>query len=167
MNGHEDDTSKVVAFNLLKYVSYATIIAAFVAVVTFIVWSVQSPDVLTVNNNPLPVRPPQNTAGNVEYVHLNYCKKIDVEGTVALRMVGKKSVIRLPFSSRDRSPAQCLNTEIPIVIPTYAVDDTYYFEFDIEYRINPIKTQSVILKSQPFTIKSNGIIKVLNSGDKK
>lgn len=148
---------------IFRYIGYVTLVIAFLMATVLSYWNVENPTVLSVVTTPFPVRPPQNTAGNIEYVHVNYCKNTNSVGTIILKMVGTKSQIRLSFTDRDTSNAMCVNTEVPVVLPTYAVDDTYYFEFDIVYQINPIKTKAVVLKSEKFTIKSDGIIKILDS----
>lgn len=156
MNEDPAQNRKKVFTVLLKIFGYVTLCSAFIAVVLISYWNVQNPQVLVAKNTPFSVRPPVNAAGNTEYVHINYCKNVKAKGVVTLRLVGKKSVIRLPWPV-DNSEPQCLDTEIPIVLPTYAIDDTYYFDFSISYKVNPIKITVVNLRSEKFTINSAGI----------
>lgn len=138
-------------------VAVLTLIAVVgISLLTF--WRLQDPAVLEINHGtkdislyPFPVRPDSNVAGQVEFMHVNYCKTFSAKGKVVARMVGKKSIIPIPWPVESQQP-QCLDTEVPIVIPTYATDDTYYFDFTVTYRINPIKEKEVYLRSETFEV---------------
>lgn len=108
---------------------------------------------LDVKNSPFPVRPNELAQEDIINVHVEYCKLSDAHGNVITRLVGHKSIIRLPWPD-DTQPARCVDTWIAIPIPAYANDDRYHFEFEVDYHINPIKTQSVVMESQEFTVKA-------------
>lgn len=135
-------------FKILYGIFAVVIVGAFV----ILFWILQSPTVLVAKNTPFPVRPGTNNPGQVEYVYINYCKVRGAYGSTVVRMVGQKSIIRLPWPPENSAPS-CLDTELPIVIPQYATGDTYYFDFAITYRINTVKSTTVDLHSASFTIE--------------
>lgn len=139
---------------VINWIAYIVLVAAIVMGAIFVYWSSQNPVVIEAKT-PFAVRPKDNVAGQVQFLTIDYCKKYKAYGKVTARLVGNKSVIRIPWSN-DNSPTQCLKTEIPVVIPAYAIDDTYYIEFEVVYKINPIKeSDPVIMRSQPFTITAS------------
>jgi hypothetical protein len=127
---------------------------------TFLYWSLQSPKVFEVRNDRddkgmrvgVPIKPGVNKAGEFEIITVDYCKYQKVHGTVILRMIGKKSIIRIPWPDDSQEP-QCRKVDVPIAIPEYAGDDQYYFDFQINYHINPVKEQVVQFRSQDFRIE--------------
>lgn len=156
-NDPDDFVHPTLIKTVFKILAYIIIIVSIITALLLTYWNLQNPTVLDVKNSPFPVRPASNSPGDIEFIHVNYCKTFQAKGTVILNMVGEKSIIRLPFSI-ENSPKQCLNTEVPIVIPVYAVNDTYYFDFKITYRINPIRTKVVELKSQTFKLTAQNIM---------
>lgn len=139
------------AQKIISWSIYGVIGAATLALMLLGWWSLQNPMVLQTNNTPFPVRPNTNIPGQIEYMAVDYCKTYHASGTVVARMVGQKSIIRIPWPVESSTP-QCLKTEVPIVIPSYATGDTYYFDFTITYKINPLKQKTVYFRSQSFTL---------------
>lgn len=141
------------AQRVLRYVLYAIVATAVGVASLFLYWVLQSNTVLDVKNSPFPIRPPVVSQDDVIWVKANYCKNVDVTGTIMVRLIGKRSIIRLPYDNESQR-AGCVDRELPIPIPAYATDDIYYIQFDVTYQINPIKTQNVTMRSQEFTVKS-------------
>jgi hypothetical protein len=133
--------------------SYLFLVIAACSGLLFLYWGMQSNRVLELHNTPFAVRPGTNQAGQVEFMHIDYCKKRAITGTVVAQMVGTKSVIRIPWPI-DNSAPQCLNTDVPIPLPVYAADDTYYFNFIVTYKINILKKSVMTFRSGTFKIQS-------------
>jgi hypothetical protein len=136
---------------VLFLIGYIVISTSLLVGVVFLYWSGQNKSVLQTNNTPFPVHPNTNTPDMLEIMSVDYCKKSDAIGIVVAKMVGTKSIIRLPWPIESQKK-QCLKTDVPILIPSYATDDTYHFEFAITYKINPITTRTETLTSQSFTV---------------
>lgn len=141
------------AQRILRWVLYAIVGIAVGVASLFLYWVLQSNTVLDVKNSPFPIRPPVVSQDDVIWVKANYCKNINVDGAITVRLIGKRSIIRLPYDNESQHVG-CVDRELPIPIPEYATDDEYYIQFDVVYQINPIKTQSVTMRSQEFTVKS-------------
>lgn len=138
---------------VLRYVLYSIVALAVGVASLFLYWLVQSGSVLDVKNSPFPIRPPVVSQDDIIWVKANYCKNANISGAILVRLIGKRSIIRLPYDNENQGIG-CVNREVPIPIPEYATDDVYYIQFDITYQINPIKTQMVTMRSQEFTVKS-------------
>lgn len=141
------------AQRILRYFLYAIVGMGVGVAVLFLFWLIQSPTVLQIKNSPFPIRPPVVSQDDIIWVKANYCKLSDVSGELVVRLIGKRSIIRLPYSN-DNQKAGCVDRELPIPVPEYATDDVYYIQFDATYQVNPIKTQVVTMRSQEFTVKS-------------
>lgn len=139
---------------VLRSILYGIMCLAVIMGLVFLFWSVQSSNVLEVKNSPFPVRPPVVSNSDAIFVRISYCKHSSAKGAVVARLIGKRSIIRLPWPE-DTQAARCFDQEVPIPIPAYATDDVYYFQFDVTYQVNPIKTQTVTMRSQEFTVQSH------------
>lgn len=117
-------------------------------------WTFESEKVLEVHKQPFPVALHENSEGGppIVIVSLDYCKLKAKKGEVIARLIGKKSITRLPWGN-DTQPADCIKADVPIVLPASAADDEYYIEFEVVYKLNPLKqADPVLLKSAPFMI---------------
>lgn len=140
-------------------VSLAVLLVAISTLLVFYYWAIQSTNVLTIKDNPVPVERKIVKSGDVQIVNFNFCKNLNIEGSVEWSLVSNKIVILLP-SYKDRSPKSCRqNARKPIILPLITnTDDAYHFHYVITYRINPIKTIMVQFDTQSFKIDggSNG-----------
>lgn len=135
----------------LRFLAYFVVSCAILAGGLVIYWLVEPSDVLIAKNTPFPVHPDNLAPEDVIFITVNYCKIKRVDGTVIARLVGDKSITRLPWPNENSSPG-CVNTDVKVTIPSFAKDDHYHFEFEIDYEINPLKHEVETLKSAPFTI---------------
>lgn len=126
------------------------IIAVATCVVFF--WNVQPTDVIKPNNEPYPVRPSINDPTGVEIVTLDYCKLLNIQGTVQIRFVGKQSMVTTARTP-EKQDKGCQKTDVPILLPAQLMHDTFYIEFNAIYKINPITTVTETSHSQSFTIR--------------
>lgn len=138
---------------IVSYIIYLIVVIAIAIGVLFLYWKVQSPVVLDVKNSPFPVHPTIVAQEQIVFMSIDYCKKADISGTVTARLVGKRSIIRLPWPDDTQRP-NCIKADVPVPVPAYAGDDIYHFEFDAVYKINPIKKQDAHMRSQEFTVQA-------------
>lgn len=136
----------------IPFIFYAPLVFIAVVALTFLYWNIQPTDVIKPNNSPYPVRPSATDPLGVEVVTINYCKLIGVNGTVGIRFVGNKSIVRSPDAS-ERGGKGCQKRDIPILLPPQVADDIFYIEFESVYKINPITKVIEISRSQEFRVK--------------
>lgn len=141
----------------LKLANYA-IIALFILVISigglFIYWTLSSSEVLVLKNLPFPAQTVPATAATDGLIELkvDYCKKVNATGIVRISFVSNAREVFLPIAP-DKQPAQCLNTNIPIIIPKDLPPDTYHIHFHVVYKVNPLKTTTQDFDSKSFTVK--------------
>lgn len=134
---------------LLLYIPL--VLLAIVSLVIFY-WNVQPVTVIDAKNTPYPVRPSVADPGGVEIVTADYCKLQSVDGTVVIRYVGRKSIVRSP-DLPERAGKGCYKQDIPMLLPAQLANDTYYLEFNATYRLNPLTTVTETSRSQEFTVR--------------
>jgi hypothetical protein len=137
-----------------RYALYTIVLAAITLGLLFIYWLAENPEVIYTKNIPMAVRPPTIAPAETEYVKVNFCTTNSTSSELAIKLVGRRSIIELAY--RENIVADgCVSKELSIPIPDYADDDVYYFEFTLTTPINPLKEQSIILRSQEFTIQQH------------
>lgn len=140
--------------NMRKYLPpfiYAALVLIAVVMLVIFYWNVQPTDVLAIKNEPYPVRPSVVNPNGVVIVTVDYCKLQSVDGTLVIRFVGRKSVVRSP-ESPERAAADCQKRDLPLLLPPQLAQDTYHIEFLSTYHINPITTVDEVSRSQEFTV---------------
>lgn len=136
---------------IISKLLYVCLLIIIVIGGVFLFWAFEDSPVLEVKNAPFPVRPPVQYPDLAEVMTVDYCKVFNAKGKVSAKLVGKQSIIEIPFPD-EKSEIGCVKSDVPIVVPSYALDDTYYFSFTIRYQLNPIKTKTVHIRSQPFEV---------------
>lgn len=124
------------------------------AVFVFLYWSFQPADVLTVRNEPVPVRIFTNgeSGENIIIMNVDYCKTVKADGRVRFSFVSKTREVFLPVGE-DKQPPSCHVRDIPVIIPSDLPADTYRIKFTIIYTINPIKEVTEVFESLEFDIE--------------
>lgn len=115
-------------------------------------WNVQPTDVVKPSNSSYPVRPGVVDPAGVEIVTLDYCKLQSVHGTVQIRFVGTKSMTTTARTP-ETSGKGCVKRDVPILLPSQLMHDTFHIEFNAIYQINPITSVSETSVSQSFVIR--------------
>lgn len=145
---------------VLQFLAFCTVGLAIVAGLVTILWS---SDNRVVYETYYPegklgwaVRPDRVAPDQNVIVTLDYCKKLDTHGTVLVRLVGKESILRIPWPDAEEQPKHCSKQEIPVVIPAFARDDEYYIDFEIESHLNPIKTKTTTIRTDTFHVSATG-----------
>lgn len=119
---------------------YVALIIIALGLGIFLKWSFADSNVLTVNNEPFPVRTVRENPDDngVVILKVDFCKNTPVEGDLRLSFVSKDREVFLPIT-RERTPKGCQITEFPIIIPTALEPGTYKVKFKVIYNLNPLK----------------------------
>lgn len=143
------------ALNNLLFFSLG-LIAVGVGILVF--WMFQPSDVLTVSNEPVPVKYNTIKAREAQILNVNFCKNIKAHGRLVRSIESTTSKLQTPEVQEPTLP-ECreykLDDENPlkVPIPAHAEPDTYIIRFHIVYDINPLKRGVVEeFVSQPFQI---------------
>ncbi len=139
---------------LLQVFGYTGLVLTAFIVGLFLFWSYQPTDILTIKNDPVPVKPTEVDAGEgIVYLNTDFCKNRKATGVTRVFLVGEtkgqKPEISWPL---DTTPPQCLKTDVPLHIPASAQTDTYHAVFEITYQVNPLKKQVVTFHSRSFSV---------------
>lgn len=119
---------------ILKAIIYASLVLLAISTTLLLYWLYQPSNVIEFREQPIPSR----VDGRTVILHINYCKNVSATGRVRTSFVSSSREVFLPAYT-DRQPAQCINTEFPILIPKELPADTYRIHFRVDYTINPIK----------------------------
>lgn len=103
-------------------------------------WALSSDDVLEVKEVPIPTRTIRDhpTAGGVVILNVDYCKKVEIEGTLRVSYVSATREVFLPIG-KERAPKGCQKIELPILIPKDIPADTYEIKLRAVYNLNPLR----------------------------
>lgn len=123
-----------------------------IAVLTAVYWIVSPMDIITVKNNPVPVRPPVVAIGNAEILNIYFCKLTDNPGSLRISFVGETTETFLPIAA-DNSKKACARTDLPILIPQGLEPGKYHIHFKATYQANPLKTIVEQWDSQEFNVQ--------------
>lgn len=118
------------------------VIAAAIGLILY--WSFQDEKVITVNNEPFPVRTVREhaTANGVVILKVDFCKHYNLDGDLRVSFVNTDHEVFLPVT-RERSEKGCKVTEFPIIVPTVIEKGHYKIKFRATYDLNPIKRNIV------------------------
>lgn len=160
LDNNEHSVLDVPPVNPTKGNKIATKIAAIALVIiaisigTILYWASASNEVLKINKQPFPTRTIREhpTAGGVVFLTVDYCKNVDVTGSLRISFVSQSREVFLPVTA-ERGPKGCDEVEIPILIPKDIEPDTYRVKLRVSYDVNPIK-QGIVQEfySQPVII---------------
>lgn len=137
---------------IAKAIIYTTLAVLVIGASTLVYWTFEADDVLTVKNQPVPVRPKEINPEATVILSPNVCKNLPVPGIIRRTLVSKSSKILLP-DYYNNFPVGCNNRDLAVIIPGQTPDDVYHLEFDVTYVINPLKTVVEHWYTQDFTVK--------------
>ena len=125
---------------IINYLVAGALAVVAVALGIFFYWASASEKVITVNNEPFPVRTIREhpTAGGVVFIKVDLCKATDIEGELRTSFISTAREVFLPLS-RERLEEGCFVREIPVLIPNDLPGGTYKVKFRIQYNLNPLK----------------------------
>lgn len=125
---------------IINYIVAGALAVVAVALGIFFYWASAGEKIITVNNEPFPVRTIREhpTAGGVVFIKVDLCKATDIEGELRTSFISTAREVFLPVSS-ERLEKGCFVREIPVLIPNDLPAGTYKVKFSIKYNLNPLK----------------------------
>lgn len=146
---HEVHTTTAKAVNGLMYFALG-VISVGIAFVLY--WTFTGNDVLTINNEPVPVKPKVAKSEEVVNIEVNFCKHSNAPGIVTRKLVSKQTELLAPTTEDKLGPICVPNAIVPIPIPPQTPVGTYKVVYEIEYRPNPLKTVVETFSSEEFQV---------------
>lgn len=137
------------------WIASAALIIVAVAIGIFLYWSFQSDNILTVNNEPFPVRTINDPArgGNVVVLKVDYCKNVDATGQLRMSFFSSEKEVFLPLV-QEKGEKGCQVVDFPILIPEGVEPGMYQVKFRATYKLNPLKSAVVDeFVSRPFKVE--------------
>lgn len=118
--------------------AFIALVLAGAGVLVMLSWAFESENVLEVKNAPFPVRIVNDGSNRIIVMHVNYCKNTDIKGKVRVSYVSATEETFLPVAD-ENGPKQCLETDVPIIVPKDLKPDKYKVKFRVTYDLNPLK----------------------------
>lgn len=140
-------TKKIIAIGIYTALTVAGIYLAL----TFY-WRLQSPNILTIRNNPVPVRPKEISPEATVIASPEICKSKRAEADVKRTLVSSTLLIQLPGYT-NILPKGCSHPDLAVIIPGNVPDGVYHLEYTITYHLNPIKDEVDHWHTQDFVVK--------------
>lgn len=140
--------------NRISKIFLGITILAIAVVALFYFWAFYPYIPLTVNNAPIPIRPPEVTTGpnTTVIATLSACKHMDITPVVTRSIVGVNSVLATPSYTGAIHSTGCTTLDQAIIVPQFTPAGVYHVHWHVAYRVNPIRTVVVTYNSQNFTI---------------
>lgn len=148
---HPSLTQKV----MTKLVYLALFLIA-IATGVFLYWAFQDEKIIEVKRQPFPVSSVGSdyTPGGVVILDADFCKYHDVDGELRMSFLNSTHEVFQPVT-RERGPAGCKHTPVPILIPKDIEPGIYRIKFYVSYDLNPIKQNILnVFESSEFEIVS-------------
>lgn len=120
------------------------------AIGTVIYWQYQPSTVLTAIQ---PFRVSEVADRSLVILEANYCKKINTTGSVRISFVSSSTEFFTPMAAENMPTGCHSNLKLPVLIPSDLPAGSYYVKFNATYRINPIKTFNLIIRSSQFNVE--------------
>jgi len=107
---------------------------------------------LVIRKLPVPIDRDPIKPNGIVVMKFDYCKNTNTNGVVRRWLVGKSTKIQLP-EQIDRTSKGCNDDlEVPTIVPIQAKPDIYHFEYEITYKVNILRTETVKFITEDFVI---------------
>ena len=125
---------------IVNYLVAGALAVVAVALGILFYWASANEKIITVNNEPFPVRTIREhpTAGGVVFIKVDMCKATDIDGELRMSFIDPAREVFLPLST-EQFEKGCFVREIPVLIPSDLPAGTYKVKFHIQYNLNPLK----------------------------
>ncbi len=90
-------------------------------------------------------------AGETLIYRLDFCKNMDLPVTINRRFVDGL-VYTLPEFSTHNNKVGCKVQDILLDVPVTLPEGTYHFHTEFSYKVNPIRTVTILVESNEFDI---------------
>lgn len=137
---------------ILKWLGYTSLFIIAVGIGLVLYWLNAPEDVLHLNK-PIVVQPPTTSAESTVYMDFDYCKTQAVSGTFSRRIFSDRQEVLNQTGVPENTPSGCVHVQQPLLLPRTIEAGTYRVKYVINYQLNPLKSVSQTLISEPFTVK--------------
>lgn len=108
-------------------------------------------DIITVTNNQILVVPRTVRAGEQVELVYTYCKNGKAENGIVSRYLKDEIIYFLP-SIVSNVKEGCQDLVVPLDIPKNLPPDTYTYNAEITYKLNPIRSKTYYFVSESFNV---------------
>ena len=154
---------KTVTLQISKVLAALVSMAILAGSLQVMVWSSRPSIVLTINNDPVPAKPPEVKGGDKVYLDIDFCQSVSAVMVTEVKLRGEHgAIIDVNWPSGRVEKGCNVYKDVPVPIPGQTPTDTYVVEFKSCANVNPIKNnQCTTFKSKPFKVMNPK----LNPGD--
>lgn len=148
-----DSHKKAAGGSLTHFLAWAVLLAAMASIATATYWTVSPYDVITHSADSFSVtnKGRQVAQGDTLWVWLDFCKKIDVDYTISVTLVGPV-MYPLPEHAANH-PVGCYKKQEALVdIPPQLVPGTYYARVTKRFKVNPIREEVKVWETSRFEV---------------
>jgi hypothetical protein len=103
-------------------------------------------------NHTITVEPPATKDGGIEYLTVNYCKKINISGSVRTSFVSTTTEVFQPIGA-EQLPKGCQTIKVPVIIPLDLPAAKYYIHFRATYKLNPLRSVTEDFTTNTFQVQ--------------
>jgi len=135
---------------VLNYISFLTLLIAFLlsGLITF--WLVFPYKVLVLNSTPFPVSEKRVRPGETLAYTVDYCKYMNIEVFIS-RTFNDQINFGVPGIINNREKG-CHKVNFEIQIPKTLPSSTYTLDLVYRYKVNPLRTIEYNVKTEPFEV---------------
>lgn len=157
--------TKTITLKLSNIVALIVSVLIVGLMIQVLFWSSQPSVVLTINNDPVPVQPPEVNIGSEVYLNIDFCQSISALMVTEVHLLGERGAdIGVAWPPGRVEKGCYVYPKVPVPIPGHTPSDTYVLTFKSCANINPLKDdQCTEFKSQSFRV----VNAKLNPGDAK
>jgi len=132
----------------------ATLVASFVFVAFMLYWTLEpfGKPVIAIEDNKIAIELNVAKPGDTVYLVYSFCKAGTPQTAKVKRYLKDELVYFLPTLDSNVQPG-CQHYRVPLEIPRNLPPDTYTYNAEIEYKVNPIKTETYYFTSDKFIIE--------------
>jgi len=134
---------------IFNWISVSTLVLTVVFIFA-IISMLLCPYNIVETNSPFPVYKEEVKAGGEITYDVQYCKFKDVSGNVKTQLVN--DVIHFYPDTFAIMPAGCKNYTGRKKLPDFLSEGEYKLMFNVEYKVNPLKTISIPMETETFRV---------------
>lgn len=136
---------------LLNFISYITLVLAFMGIMTVTVWYLYPYEPLVLNNEPVKIVDKEISPGEPIKYEVDFCKSMDKTVTVRRRIVDGV-IWQLPEIKTSANGIGCHVQTIAIDVPKALPSGEYSMVIEYSYHVNPVRDIVILTKTEGFTI---------------
>lgn len=136
---------------LLNTISYLTLITAFVMLCIFFFWSFYPYRTIEWKTDKFPVKTKVIKRGDSLIFVSDYCKYVELSAVVSRSFVNDFSYTTTPVTTYAKKG--CNKMKVVVTIPKELPAGRYYIHNKFSYKVNPIRTITLVHDSEEFIVE--------------